>query len=48
MKFKTFIFQAWRSWNLIVGSGKSWKIKAMSNRLVTADVKARIMQDVDK
>ena len=29
-----------KSWNLIVGHGKSWKIKVMLDRLDTADVKA--------
>ena len=32
-----------KSWNLIFGLGKWWKIKAMSVRLVAADVKARTM-----
>ena len=32
-----------KSWDLIVSPGKSWKIKAMSDRLVTADIKARKM-----
>ena len=43
MEFKILFSRPGKSWNLIVGPGKSWKIKAMSDRLVTADVKARIM-----
>ena len=32
-----------KSWNSIVGHGKSWKIKVLFDRLVTADDKARTM-----
>ena len=32
-----------KSWNLIVGHGKSWKIKVLLDRLDTADVKAWTM-----
>ena len=32
-----------KSWNLIVGHGKSWKIKVVLGRLDTADVKAWTM-----
>lgn len=32
-----------KSWNLIVGHGKSWKIKVVLDRLDTADVKAWTM-----
>ena len=39
IKFKNFIFfQAWKkSWNSIVGPGKSCKIKVMFGRLVTVE-----------
>ena len=36
------------SWNLIVGPSKSWKIKVIFDRLVTADDKARSMYDKEK
>ena len=29
MKFKSFIPKPGKSWNLIVGTGRSWKFKAM-------------------
>ena len=32
-----------KSWNLIVGPRKSWKIKVLFDRLVTADDKAWTM-----
>ena len=32
-----------KSWNLIAGHGKSWKIKVVLDRLDTADVKAWTM-----
>jgi len=45
MKFKNFIFQAWKvkEYYLIVCHGKSWKIKVMSDRLDIAYVKVRTM-----
>ena len=45
MKFKNFIFQGWK---VLEFNCRSWKVmenKAIFDRLVTADVKARIMYD---
>ena len=39
MEFKNFFFKAGKSWNLIVGPWKLWKIKVLFGRLVTADDK---------
>ena len=38
MKCKNYIFQAWIVTNLIVGLGKSWKMKVMFGRLVAVDL----------
>ena len=42
MEFKISFSRPGKSWNLIVGPWKSWKIKVLFGRLVTADDKARI------
>ena len=36
MEFKNFIFRPGRSWNLIVGPWKSWKIKVLCGWLATS------------
>ena len=36
IEFKNFIFRPRRSWNLIVGPWKSWKIKVLCGRLATS------------
>ena len=45
MKFKNFIFQAWKVMEYnIISRGQSWEIKVqMVGRLGTEDDKARIM-----
>ena len=43
IKFKNFIFFSVpkKSWNLIVGPGKSWKIKVMFGELVTVECQSK-------
>ena len=37
-----------KSWKLIVGPWKSWKIKVLFDSLVTVDSKARTMKDIER
>ena len=43
IEFMNFFSRPGKSWNLIVGPWKSWKIEVLSNRLFTAVDKAKAM-----
>ena len=46
MEFKNFISRPGKSWNLIVGPWKSWKIQVLVDRLFTADDNAMTKRGV--
>ena len=43
MEFKNVISRPVKSWNLVVGPSKSWKIKVLFDRFFAADGNARTM-----